>query len=214
MSTPLIAVLDYGIGNLRSAQKALQKVGADARLTNDAALIRDAQAAVLPGVGNFGACMNAVRAAGLEDLVLERVAGAAPFLGICVGMQMLFSESEESPGVAGLNVVPGVVRYLPDTVKRPQMQWNRLQLRTNPQSAVDPLFATLPSEPWMYFVHSLHGVPTDASCIVATADYGCDVTAAVRINNVFAVQFHPEKSAVDGLGLLRNFVDAARLVVA
>ncbi len=214
MSTPLIAVLDYGIGNLRSAQKALQKVGADARLTNDAALIRDAQAAVLPGVGNFGACMNAVRAAGLEDLVLERVAGAAPFLGICVGMQMLFSESEESPGVAGLNVVPGVVRYLPDTVKRPQMQWNRLQLRTNPQSAVDPLFATLPSEPWMYFVHSLHGVPADASCIVATADYGCDVTAAVRINNVFAVQFHPEKSAVDGLGLLRNFVDAARLVVA
>ncbi len=214
MSTPLIAVLDYGIGNLRSAQKALQKVGADARLTNDAALIRDAQAAVLPGVGNFGACMNAVRAAGLEDLVLERVAGAAPFLGICVGMQMLFSESEESPGVAGFNVVPGVVRYLPDTVKRPQMQWNRLQLRTNPQSVVDPLFATLPSEPWMYFVHSLHGVPTDASCIVATADYGCDVTAAVRINNVFAVQFHPEKSAVDGLGLLRNFVDAARLVVA
>ncbi|MBJ7504881.1 MAG: imidazole glycerol phosphate synthase subunit HisH [Ilumatobacteraceae bacterium] len=214
MSTPLIAVLDYGIGNLRSAQKALQKVGADARLTNDAALIRDAQAAVLPGVGNFGACMNAVRAAGLEDLVLERVAGAAPFLGICVGMQMLFSESEESPGVAGFNVVPGVVRYLPDTVKRPQMQWNRLQLRTNPQSVVDPLFATLPSEPWMYFVHSLHGVPTDASCIVATADYGCDVTAAVRINNVFAVQFHPEKSAVDGLGLLRNFVDAARLVAA
>ncbi len=214
MSTPLIAVLDYGIGNLRSAQKALQKVGADARLTNDAALIRDAQAAVLPGVGNFGACMNAVRAAGLEDLVHERVAGAAPFLGICVGMQMLFSESEESPGVAGFNVVPGVVRYLPDTVKRPQMQWNRLQLRTNPQSVVDPLFATLPSEPWMYFVHSLHGVPTDASCIVATADYGCDVTAAVRINNVFAVQFHPEKSAVDGLGLLRNFVDAARLVAA
>ncbi len=214
MSTPLIAVLDYGIGNLRSAQKALQKVGADARLTNDAALIRDAQAAVLPGVGNFGACMNAVRAAGLEDLVLERVAGTAPFLGICVGMQMLFSESEESPGVAGLNVVPGIVRYLPDTVKRPQMQWNRLQLRSNSQSAVDPLFATLPSEPWMYFVHSLHGVPADASCIVATADYGCDVTAAVRINNVFAVQFHPEKSAVDGLGLLRNFVDAARLVVA
>lgn len=113
MSTPLVAVLDYGIGNLRSAQKALQKVGADARLTSDAALIRDAHAAVLPGVGNFGACMQAVRAAGLEDLVLERVAGTKPFLGICVGMQMLFSESEESPGVTGLNVVPGVVRYLP-----------------------------------------------------------------------------------------------------
>ncbi len=219
MNAPLIAVLDYGIGNLRSAQKALQKVGADARLTNDPKLIRDAHAAVLPGVGNFGACMSAVRAAGLEDLVHERITGGAPFLGICVGMQMLFTESEESPGVAGLNVVPGVVRYLPDTVKRPQMQWNRLQVRGasavgrngNPAER-DPMFASLPAEPWMYFVHSLHGVPDDESCIVATVDYGCQVTAAVRVGNVFAVQFHPEKSAVDGLGMLQNFVDAARLV--
>lgn len=219
MNAPLIAVLDYGIGNLRSAQKALQKVGADARLTNDPKLIRDAHAAVLPGVGNFGACMSAVRSVGLEELVHERIAGGAPFLGICVGMQMLFTESEESPGVAGLNVVPGVVRYLPDTVKRPQMQWNRLQLRRG--SAVgrngasndrDPMFASLPAEPWMYFVHSLHGVPNDESSIVATVDYGCEVTAAVRVGNVFAVQFHPEKSAVDGLGMLRNFVDAARVV--
>jgi glutamine amidotransferase len=214
MSTPLVAVLDYGIGNLRSAQKALQKVGADARLTSDAALIRDAHAAVLPGVGNFGACMQAVRTAGLEDLVLERVAGTKPFLGICVGMQMLFSESEESPGVTGLNVVPGVVRYLPPTVKRPQMQWNQLQMRATSESNIDPLFASLPVEPWMYFVHSLHGVPTDASCIVAIVDYGCAVTAAVRVDNIFAVQFHPEKSASDGLALLRNFVDAARLVAA
>ena len=119
MSTPLVAVLDYGIGNLRSAQKALQKVGADARLTSDAALIRDAHAAVLPGVGNFGACMTAVRAAGFEDLIHERIASGSPFLGICVGMQMLYTESQESPGIVGLNVVPGEVRYLPDTVKRP-----------------------------------------------------------------------------------------------
>lgn len=209
MSTPLIAVLDYGIGNLRSAQKALQKVGADAQLTSDPAIIRDAHAAVLPGVGNFGACMNAVRAAGLEDLVHERIAAGKPFLGICVGMQMLFSSSEESPGVAGLGVIPGVVQYLPATVKRPQMQWNRLAMRSD-----DAMFANLPADPWMYFVHSLHGVPTDESCIVATVDYGCQVTAAVRRNNVFAVQFHPEKSAVDGLGMLRNFVDAARLVAA
>ena len=221
MNTPLIAVLDYGIGNLRSAQKALQKVGADARLTSDPKLIRDAHAAVLPGVGNFGACMSAVRAAGLEDLVHERIAGGSPFLGICVGMQMLFTESEESPGVAGLNVVPGVVRYLPNTVKRPQMQWNRLRVRgangslPNGNSAErDPMFASLPAEPWMYFVHSLHGVPDDESCIVATVDYGCRVTAAVRVGNVFAVQFHPEKSAVDGLGMLQNFVDTARLVKA
>lgn len=209
MPAPLIAVIDYGIGNLRSAQKALQKVGADARLTSDAALIRDAHAAVLPGVGNFGACMNAVRAAGLENVIHERVASGAPFLGICVGMQMLFGDSEETPGVSGLGVIGGSVVYLPDTVKRPQMQWNRLTVRKP-----DPLFDGLPTDSWMYFVHSLHCVPTDSSCIVATADYGCAVTAAVRRDNVFAVQFHPEKSAVDGLSMLRNFVNAASLVGA
>ena len=204
MPTPLIAVLDYGIGNLRSAQKALQKVGADARLTSDAALVRDADAAVLPGVGSFGACMNAVRASGLESLVHERVASGSPFLGICVGMQMLFDASDESPGVRGLGVITGTVQYLPDTVKRPQMQWNRLAVRQG-----DPMLAGLPNEPWMYFVHSLHCVPADSSCIVATTDYGCQVTAAVRRDNVFATQFHPEKSAADGLALLRNFVEVA-----
>jgi len=204
MSSPLIAVLDYGIGNLRSAQKALQRVGADARLTSDQSLIRDAQAAVLPGVGNFGACMTKVRTSGLEDLVHEHIASGAPFLGICVGMQMLFDSSEESPGVAGLGIVGGSVRWLPDTVKRPQMQWNRLAIRGN-----DEIFAELPVDPWMYFVHSLHCVPNDAASVVAVTSYGCEVTAAVRVNNVFAVQFHPEKSAADGLSLLRNFVERA-----
>ena len=202
MPTPLIAVLDYGIGNLRSAQKALQKVGADARLTSDPSLIRDADAAVLPGVGNFGACMNAVRSCGLESLVHERVASGAPFLGICVGMQMLFDASEESPGVDGLGIIAGTVRYLPNTVKRPQMQWNHLALRRP-----DSMFAGLADEPWMYFVHSLHCVPSDSSYVAATTEYGCEVTAAVRRDNVFAVQFHPEKSATDGLALLRNFVE-------
>ena len=209
MTAPLIAVLDYGIGNLRSAQKALHKVGADARLTNDAGLVRDAHAVVLPGVGAFGACMAALRESGLESLVRERIDGGKPFLGICVGMQMLFDDSEENPGAKGLGVISGTVRYLPDTVKRPQMQWNHVHI-TRP----DPMFAKLPAEPWMYFVHSLHPVPLDDSCIVATTDYGCAVTAAVRKDNVFAVQFHPEKSAVDGLALLGNFVDAARLVAA
>ena len=209
MTAPLIAVLDYGIGNLRSAQKALLKVGADARLTNDAGLVRDAHAVVLPGVGAFGACMAALRESGLESLVHERIDGGKPFLGICVGMQMLFDDSEENPGAKGLGVIGGTVRYLPDTVKRPQMQWNNVRI-TRP----DPMFANLPTEPWMYFVHSLHPMPLDESCIVATTDYGCTVTAAVRKDNVFAVQFHPEKSAVDGLALLGNFVDAARLVAA
>ena len=209
MTAPLIAVLDYGIGNLRSAQKALHKVGADARLTNDAGLVRDAHAVVLPGVGAFGACMAALRESGLESLVRERIDGGKPFLCICVGMQMLFDDSEENPGAKGLGVIGGTVRYLPDTVKRPQMQWNNVRI-TRP----DPMFANLPAEPWMYFVHSLHPMPLDESCIVATTDYGCTVTAAVRKDNVFAVQFHPEKSAVDGLALLGNFVDAARLVAA
>ena len=209
MTAPLIAVLDYGIGNLRSAQKALQKVGADARLTNDAGLVRDAHAVVLPGVGAFGACMTALRESGLESLVHERIDGGKPFLGICVGMQMLFDDSEENPGAKGLGMISGTVRYLPDAVKRPQMQWNHVHI-----TRLDPMFANLPAEPWMYFVHSLHPVPLDDSCIVATTDYGCAVTAAVRIDNVFAVQFHPEKSAVDGLALLGNFVDAARLVAA
>ncbi|MFZ9843865.1 MAG: imidazole glycerol phosphate synthase subunit HisH [Ilumatobacteraceae bacterium] len=205
MSAPLIAVLDYGIGNLRSAQKALQHVGADAQLTNDAALIRKSAAVVLPGVGAFGACMNALTTSGLEPLTRESIASGKPFLGICVGMQMLFDASDEDPGVRGLGVISGNVRYLPDTVKRPQMQWNHLHVLSN-----DPMFAGLPNEPWMYFVHSLHPVPSDASHIVATTDYGCTVTAAVRKDNVFAVQFHPEKSAADGLALLRNFVDAVR----
>jgi glutamine amidotransferase len=209
VTAPLIAVLDYGIGNLRSAQKALQKVGADARLTNDAGLVRDAHAVVLPGVGAFGACMTALRESGLESLVHERIDGGKPFLGICVGMQMLFDDSEENPGANGLGVISGTVRYLPDAVKRPQMQWNHVHI-----TRLDPMFANLPAEPWMYFVHSLHPVPLDESCIVATTDYGCAVTAAVRKDNVFAVQFHPEKSAVDGLALLGNFVDAARLVAA
>jgi len=205
MATPLIAVLDYGIGNLRSAQKALEKVGADARLTSDAAVVRAADATVLPGVGNFGACMSALRASGLSDLVYERVECGKPFLGICVGMQMLFESSEESPDVSGLGVIRGAVRYLPDTVKRPQMQWNRLRIRS-----ADDVFAGLPAEPWMYFVHSLHCVPVDSSRVVATTSYGCEVAAAVRQENVIAVQFHPEKSATDGLALLRNFVTTVR----
>ena len=126
---PLIAVLDYGIGNLRSAQKALERVGADARLTADAGLIGDADGVVLPGVGHFGTCMTQLRATGLEQLALAAIESGRPFLGICVGMQMLFEASEEAPGVKGLGVMPGTVRLLPDGMVRPQMQWNRLDVR-------------------------------------------------------------------------------------
>jgi glutamine amidotransferase len=197
-------VLDYGIGNLRSAQKALERVGADARLTADPGLVRDADAVVLPGVGAFGACMDALRGAGLEAVALDAIESQRPFLGICVGMQMLFSASDEDPHAVGLGVIPGAVRWISAEVPRPQMQWNRLAVAA--AHADDPMFAGLADETWMYFVHSLHGVPDDASTVAATCDYGGMVNAAFRTGNVFATQFHPEKSGRDGLALLANFV--------
>jgi glutamine amidotransferase len=203
VTTPRIAVLDYGIGNLRSAQKAFQRAGADATLTADPALIAEADGVVLPGVGAFGRCMEALRDAGLAGVALDTIGAGRPFLGICVGMQMLFDASEESPGVSGLAVVPGRVRWLPDTVKRPQMQWNRLELER-----ATPLFDRLGPDPWMYFVHSFHPVPDDPAVVVATCHYGGRVVAAVEQANVTAVQFHPEKSAVAGLRLLANWASA------
>ena len=204
MTQPRIAVLDYGIGNLRSAQKALEHVGARAELTSDAAVARAADAVVLPGVGAFGACMDALRANGLEEVVHESVASGKPFIGICVGMQMLFGASEEDPGARGLGVIPGNVKWVPAGVPRPQMQWNRLTL-----CMPDPMFDGLGENPWMYFVHSLHGVPNDASDVAATVHYGSTLNVAFRRGNVFATQFHPEKSATAGLALLGNFVKAA-----
>ncbi len=199
---PLVAVLDYGIGNLHSAHKALEKMGADARLTTDAGLVADADGVVLPGVGAFGACMDRLRSTGLEQPALDAVASGRPFLGICVGMQMLFDGSEESDLVSGLGVIPGMVRWIPPGVKRPQMQWNRLSLR-RPD---DPMFAGLGDDAWVYFVHSLHGVPDDPSVVAATIEYGAELNAAFRLDNVFATQFHPEKSGTVGLRLLANFV--------
>jgi imidazole glycerol-phosphate synthase subunit HisH len=203
---PLIAVLDYGIGNLHSAQKALERGGADARLTADEGLIRDAAGVVLPGVGAFGACMDSLRAARLDGPAHHAVESGRPFLGICVGMQMLFTKSEEDEHAAGLDIIPGTVRWIPAGPKIPQMQWNRLQFRRD-----DPMFAELGDEPFMYFVHSLHGVPDDPEVIAATVEYGATLNAAFRAGNVFAAQFHPEKSSTPGLQLLSNFVDVCAL---
>ncbi len=205
MTRTRVAVLDYGIGNLRSAQKALEHVGADAVLTDDPQVAASADAVVLPGVGAFGACMDALRASGLEPAVRAAVASGRPFIGICVGMQMLFDSSDEDPGATGLGIIPGRVRFIPEGVTRPQMQWNRLNVTSE-----DPMFAGLGDAPWMYFVHSLHGVPDDPADVVATVRYGTDLNVAFRRGNVFAVQFHPEKSASAGLALLANFVGAAR----
>ena len=199
---PLVAVLDYGIGNLHSAQKAIERMGADARLTADPAVIDAADGVVLPGVGAFGACMDALRAAGLERPALDAVQSGRPFLGICVGMQMLFTSSEEDTGATGLGVIPGTIRWIPAGVKRPQMQWNQLHVRL----ADDPMLDGLDGGAWVYFVHSLHGVPDDPNVVAATCDYGATLNAAFRLGNVFAAQFHPEKSSRDGLRLLANFV--------
>ena len=210
MSRPVIAVLDYGIGNLRSAEKALQKVGGDARLTRDPAFVASADAVVLPGVGAFGACMDALRGAGLEDVVYGAVDSGRPFLGICVGMQMLFTSSQEDLDARGLDIISGTVKWIPPGVKRPQMQWNKLSF-SQPE---DPMFEgellrDSPNGSWVYFVHSLHGVPMDPSLVAATCDYGVTLNAAFRQDNVFATQFHPEKSGASGLALLDNFVKAA-----
>jgi imidazole glycerol-phosphate synthase subunit HisH len=203
VTPPLIAVLDYGIGNLHSAQKALARMGGDAVLTADPRIVAEADGVVLPGVGAFGACMQALRESGLEQPALDAVASGRPFLGICVGMQMLFDASEEDRHARGLGLIPGTIRWIPSGVKRPQMQWNRLTVR----DTGEPMFRDLGDEPWVYFVHSLHGVPSDPTVVAATCEYGGDINAAFRLGNVFATQFHPEKSGTGGLQLLANFVD-------
>ena len=200
----MIAVLDYGIGNLRSAEKALQHLGVDAALTTDPAVAREAAGVVLPGVGAFGRCMEQLRESGLEPVVHEAVEAGKPFLGICVGMQMLFDASEEAPGVKGLGIVPGEVRRLTVTHERlPHMGWNTLKIRTG-----SILFDGIDEGSWLYFVHSYAPVPDDEAVVAATTDYGGSVVAAVEQGRVWATQFHPEKSAANGLRLLRNFADA------
>jgi imidazole glycerol-phosphate synthase subunit HisH len=203
MSAPRIAVVDYGIGNLRSAEKALQHLDADARLTSDARGIEAADAVVLPGVGAFGACMQALRAAGLEAATKSAATDGRPFLGICIGMQMLFSGSDETPDVTGLGVVSGRVTLLPRTVRLPQMGWNTLDLSTGSR-----LGAHLPDPAWLYFVHSYAPEPEHDGVVVAWCDYGRRFAAAVEDGPLWATQFHPEKSGDVGMRMLRNFVEA------
>ena len=200
----MIAVLDYGIGNLRSAEKALQHLGVDAALTTDPAVARQAAGVVLPGVGAFGRCMEQLRESGLEPVVHEAVEAGTPFIGICVGMQMLFDASEEAPGVKGLGIIPGEVRRLTVTSERlPHMGWNTLRIR-----AGSKLFEGIDDGSWLYFVHSYAPVPDDETVVAATTDYGGTVVAAVEHGRLWATQFHPEKSAANGLQLLRNFAGA------
>jgi glutamine amidotransferase len=199
----MIAVLDYGIGNLRSAEKALCHLGADAALTDDPGAVRDARGVVLPGVGDFGACMRALRRSGLEDVAREAATDGRPFLGVCVGMQMLFDGSDEDPDEPGLGVVPGRVTHLPATVRLPQIGWNTVERRRESR-----LLAGLPEPPWLYFVHSFAPEPRDEGVVAGWSDYGRRFAAAIERGPLWATQFHPEKSGTVGLALLDNFVAA------
>jgi len=199
---PAIAVLDYGIGNLRSAEKALQHVGADARLVDDVDVARRATGVVLPGVGAFGRCLEALRASGLDRVAHEAIEAGKPFLGICVGFQMLYNGSEEDPNAKGLGVLDATVRRLPDGVKHPQMQWNVLR----PTVGDTAMLEGLGDRPWLYFVHSF--APEATADVVATCEYGGDVVAAVAHGPLWGTQFHPEKSGTAGLRLLKNFAGA------
>ena len=225
---PLIAILDYGIGNLHSAQKGFEHVGADARLTADRALIADADGVVLPGVGAFAPCMAALGRTRLDGAVHEAVGSGRPFMGICVGMQVLFSGSDEAPGTPGLGLFDRRVTWISGSVKRPQMQWN--VLRRVPSH---PMFAGLEDPVWVYFVHSLAPERLDSDDepagsrngegrnggdepagsrngeVIATCDYGGPVVAAIAKDNVWTAQFHPEKSSRVGLRILANFVKRA-----
>jgi glutamine amidotransferase len=205
----LIAIVDYGVGNLRSAAKALERAGldtgiaTDVRVTSDAATLDRADGVVLPGVGAFGACMESLTASGLVPTVLRAVERGKPFLGICVGMQILFEESEEFGPIAGLGVLPGrVIRFRSKDVKVPQIGWNSLRLTPGVEA-----FDGVPDGAYFYFVHSYYPVPADPALVAATTTYGDEeFCAAVARGNLIATQFHPEKSQKTGLRLLANFV--------
>jgi glutamine amidotransferase len=200
----VIAVLDYGIGNLRSAEKALLRVGADARLVDSPEGAIDASGVVLPGVGAFGACARALRYSGLDEVVRLCITDGRPFLGICVGLQLLFEGSEEDPEIPGLGILQGSVRALRTTERRPQMQWNLVRQVAGRSSR---LLGDGGSR-WYYFVHSSVPVPEGEEVphsVVGTCDYGGEMAVAFERGNMFGTQFHPEKSASAGLQLLERF---------
>lgn len=208
-AAPRVAVLDYDAGNLHSMEKALVRAGANAFVTADGAVAATADALVVPGVGHFGQCVAQFRAEGLDGLAGEWVAAGRPLLGVCVGMQILYEDSEEAHGVAGLGLLPGTVRRLPAGLTVPHMGWNTLNAARD-----DPLLDGVAGEQ-AYFVHSYYSEAEDAH-VVATCSYGLDLAAVVRVGSVVATQFHPEKSSEVGRRLLVNWLAevASRPVVA
>ena len=199
----MVALIDYGSGNVRSVFNALRQHGADVQLTADPAVIARAERVVLPGVGAFGDCVRGLEERGLWKIMQDALSDGRPFLGICVGYQMLFEESEESPGVRGFGFFRGKVRrFSTPGLKIPQIGWNSLDLASH------PLWAGLPANPYVYFVHSYFPASGDESTVIARSTYGETFAAAAARSSVDGVQFHPEKSQAIGLGILRNFLGA------
>lgn len=200
----MIAIIDYDAGNLKSVEKALIKVGVEPVVTRDATVIERADKVILPGVGAFGEAMEKLKSFDLIDPIYKVIEQGKPFLGICLGLQLLFEYSEEKEGCKGLSVLKGGIKRIPDApgLKVPHMGWNSLKVKENAK-----LFKNLPEEPYVYFVHSYYLQAEDADIVAATTEYGVTVHASVEKDNVFACQFHPEKSGETGLAILKNFVE-------
>ena len=206
----MIAVIDYGMGNLRSVQKSLEFVGAKVVVTHDSDLILNADSVVLPGVGSFKDCMSNLKELNLIDPIRKFIDGGKPFLGICLGLQVLFEESEEYGPVAGLGILPGKVvkfsRNISKTkndqlIKVPHMGWNNIEVKKK-----DPLFENIDViSPYFYFVHSYYVVPKDKNMVATVTNYGIEFVSGIQYKNIYAFQFHPEKSQTMGLALLERF---------
>ena len=198
---PRVAIIDYGVGNLRSVEKAFAAMGCAAVVSGDGRVLRAAERLVLPGVGAFRACVGGLRARGFDELVRERTRAGVPLLGVCVGMQMLFEASEEFGETEGLRLLGGRVRRFAAGLHVPQVGWNNVR-QLQPEH---PLFASIADGAFFYFVHSYYAAPKDADVVVATTDYGVDFASVLWRDNLYATQFHPEKSQHWGLRILQNF---------
>ena len=200
----MIAIIDYDAGNLRSVEKALEALGQQVIVTKDAETIRQAEKVILPGVGAFGDAMANLQRLGLVEVIRETAASGKPFLGICLGLQLLFEDSDETPGVPGLGILRGHIKRIPEKpgLKVPHMAWINLELHHD-----GALFRGLPEHPYVYFVHSYYLEAEDPDIVTATAEYGVTIHASVQSGNLFACQFHPEKSSRIGLAILKNFAE-------
>ena len=206
----MIAIIDYGVGNLYSVEKAVAAVGGDVIVTDDEHDLEVADKLILPGVGAFGDCMKNLEDSGLIPTILEQVEKKKPLFGICVGLQILFESSEESPDAKGLGIFKGTVKKIcAEGLKIPHMGWNFVKVGSKNfhKFGESKFMSGLNSEPYFYFVHSYHAVPQDENIVAARTFYGENITAAVEYENIFATQFHPEKSGDVGLQVLKNFVD-------